>query len=383
MIPTNVFAAQQETNPKRIVFFTSPNGSRILDGWRPKFGPGAIQPKKLNPILAPLADLHKEMLMVEGLDMSTLFQDEQNKQSKGHYCRATLWTGQVNNAVVTCGNHRGWPKGPSIDRLIWQKLGGPEPSYISIGTNGCARAHSYAHYEGEGQPIPGVSSPEQYWLEQFSEVQLSNDVAARRKAAKAAIYSATHGELKRLKTVIPSADHDRFDGHIKAMANLKALLTTNTNATACDVLVENPALGQLKTTNSKWDRVKATQTWFELIAASMRCDKSRIFGVQWGVEGHTGNANFLNASGNIHILSHDAKSNPKAHAVMVEFNAFFAQQLATFCKGLQSTPEGNGTMLDNTIVVWGTAMSEGSNHSNRNLPFVVLGGRNMGLNLGQ
>ncbi len=127
--------------------------------------------------------------------------------------------------------------------------------------------------------------------------------------------------------------------------------------------------------------------WFKLIAASIRCDAGRVFGVQYGYDGHTGFANGIvpsGVTGNIHTWSHSANTDPVAAQLMIEFNAYFAQELKSFMDLLADIPEADGTTaLDNTLIVWGTSMSDGAAHSSRNTPFVLLGGGATNLNMGR
>ena len=87
--------------------------------------------------------------------------------------------------------------------------------------------------------------------------------------------------------------------------------------------------------------------------------------------------------GNLHTLSHDAYTDPVAAQVMTEFNAYFSKELKTFMDSLASIPEADGTTaLDHTLIVWGTSMCDGDSHSNRNAPFVLLGGGHTNLKMG-
>ena len=59
---------------------------------------------------------------------------------------------------------------------------------------------------------------------------------------------------------------------------------------------------------------------------------------------------------------------------MTQIYTFFSQHFAYLLDRLDSIPEGNGTMLDNTLVVWGSELGKGNSHSFQNIPFVLAGG---------
>ncbi len=64
-------------------------------------------------------------------------------------------------------------------------------------------------------------------------------------------------------------------------------------------------------------------------------------------------------------------------------NRFQSSLLADVIKKLDAVPEGNGTLLDNTMLVWGSAISDGNRHNHDRLPVIVAGGSAAGFNLGQ
>jgi hypothetical protein len=63
-----------------------------------------------------------------------------------------------------------------------------------------------------------------------------------------------------------------------------------------------------------------------------------------------------------------------AHLELVSRQTWHSQMLANFLTRLSQIPEGSGTVLDNTLVVWGNEVSEGNTHSHENMPFVTVGG---------
>ena len=61
----------------------------------------------------------------------------------------------------------------------------------------------------------------------------------------------------------------------------------------------------------------------------------------------------------------------------------WSEKLARLVRNLKAIPEGDGTMLDNTIILWGSEMGIAHSHSPSNVPHLVIGGRNMGVDTGQ
>ena len=77
-----------------------------------------------------------------------------------------------------------------------------------------------------------------------------------------------------------------------------------------------------------------------------------------------------------HALSHEGNDKLLAQEKLVKINKWFAEQVAYMAKRLAETPEpgGNGSLLDNTLIVWTNELGEGNSHSLDNIPFVLLGG---------
>jgi hypothetical protein len=75
-----------------------------------------------------------------------------------------------------------------------------------------------------------------------------------------------------------------------------------------------------------------------------------------------------------HDLSHKGDGDRVAQDKLVQNNRWYAEQIANFLGMLKAVPEGGGTMLDNTLVVWGNSLSVGNIHSRRDLKYVLAGG---------
>jgi hypothetical protein len=77
-----------------------------------------------------------------------------------------------------------------------------------------------------------------------------------------------------------------------------------------------------------------------------------------------------------HGLSHEPDSNTKAMEQLTKINHWYCEQLAYLTKRLAETPEpgGDGSLLDNTLIVWTNELGKGSSHTLDDIPFVLVGG---------
>ncbi len=384
-------ASENGAVPKRVVFFMSPLGSRIQAGWRPELNHGqALKANKLRPILAPLKTYVDRMMMVEGLDIGPTYWGSADVIMTGHNARSCVWTGANLYAVDSCSGQGniGFATGHSIDREIQTAWGLPPSKLhtIAIGNPGCLEARAVSYYEAAGSPIAGEHSLANYFNTHWGSGMAVVGNGDRTTAARLKMYAGVRDRLKALRQQLPKRDHVRFERHIAAMDNLHAELTLDApdDCAAPDppTLVEPFPKMQLGKPKNK----ELMNQWFQLIAAAIRCDAGRVFGVQYGYDGHSGYVNGIvpnPLADDVHTISHSAGKDPVAEQVMVDFNAYFAQELKIFMDRLAAIPEADGTTaLDHTLIVWGTPMSDGAAHSNRNVPFVLLGGGASALKMG-
>ena len=116
------------------------------------------------------------------------------------------------------------------------------------------------------------------------------------------------------------------------------------------------------------------QLQVDLLVTAMACDLTRVGTIQW--ENSVGGLRFswLGATRGHHDMSHDADSNADTKAMLVKINAWLAeQQFGYLLKRLQATPEGEGNMLDNTLVLWCNEPARGNSHSRNNMSYVLAG----------
>jgi hypothetical protein len=122
-----------------------------------------------------------------------------------------------------------------------------------------------------------------------------------------------------------------------------------------------------------------TRSFWDLATVAMSCGISRVVSMQWGQLP----VDLIGGSGDLHHdYAHRSAPNlagepdyPNAVQVMTNFTATYAQLAAELCDRLDAIPEANGTMLDNTIVLWVSELADGG-HGHDPLPVVILGGGN-------
>jgi hypothetical protein len=113
----------------------------------------------------------------------------------------------------------------------------------------------------------------------------------------------------------------------------------------------------------------------ELIAASLACDLTRVASFQYTL-GENDNVGYpwLGINDGHHNLTHAADSDAQSWEQVAQIREWYAEKFAQLLDRLEQITEGDGTLLDNTMVVWASELGIGNTHSFKSTPFVVAGG---------
>jgi len=114
-------------------------------------------------------------------------------------------------------------------------------------------------------------------------------------------------------------------------------------------------------------------TQIDLLVMALACDITRVASLQWSRSVSQTRFTWLNIPEGHHDLSHHGDDDAAAQDKLTRINNWYAQQLATLIGKLKSVPEGDGTMLDHTLILWCNELAKGNVHSHINAPYVLAG----------
>jgi hypothetical protein len=170
-----------------------------------------------------------------------------------------------------------------------------------------------------------------------------------------------------------------LNAHAQAIADIQR--TLQAKAAACT----NPATPEARDEGSPGFRPWAMDRHIELLSASLACGLTRVASLQFRPGENDGGAegiyDWLGQTQEHHLTTHD--TSPEAQQRITEIYRWYASRFAYLLQTLDSYPETDGTLLDHTLVVWGSEIGEGSNHSIDNIPFVLAGGSRAGVRTGR
>ncbi len=135
--------------------------------------------------------------------------------------------------------------------------------------------------------------------------------------------------------------------------------------------------------NDNTPRISRMQ--IDLLVNAMANDMTRVATLQFMRSVGMARMSWLGINDGHHSLSHESDENKEAVEQLVKINEWFAGELAYLVKRLADTPEpgGDGSMLDNTLVVWLNELGKGNSHPLDDIPFVLVGGKGHGIKTGR
>lgn len=382
-IPRSV--AETTTQPRRLVLITSGQGTDMTR-WRPS---GGEYDFTLSTQLAPLEAYRDRMIVLDGIDNEAAIVGP----GGGHFGQGTMWTG----VVVPRGDVRpeeqlGWPQGPSIDAIIADAIGHETtfPAYYwgtwPIATDGPNQGpNGISHYRGSEDPINPQLYPATAFDTLFEGVTGTDPaIAARIRAERKSVIDLVHGELQRVRTEMPDVDKERFDAHLESLRQLEMRVSAVT--AECTVPTRPNDYTQAEVRD--YDMLHVfTRLQFELMRHALLCDLTRVACFDWP---HSeGYGRFMEEEGyrpfgSIHTVAHTMSYNTPDLMPTDEERAIAREDMSNLTQwrskmiATELLDNMAPDILDNTLLVWASEMSEGGTHSNRNVPIVMIQGSQFG-----
>lgn len=347
----NPGGARAVPHPKRLVVFFSPNGT--IDGaWRPTGGETDFT---LSEILEPLAPHRADLLILAGVDAESSYHgpgDNAHWNGMGHLLTGTELV-DLGGGVFTGG-------GISVDQLLAQKIGGATrlASLELAVEESPSTVSSRLAYRGAAQPVPPESDPQRVFSRLFGT--LPPDLQAKRKS----VLDAVTADLGALQAQLGSDDQRKLEAHLDAVRDVEKRLS----------ITAAPTCGAITLSRLDLDDLPAVgKEQMDLLVLALACDLTRVVTLQWSQAVSMTRMIWLGITDPHHTLSHYPTFDQAAQAKLVQINRWYATQFAYLLEALKSVPEGDGTLLDHSAVLWCNELSEGSTHARRGVPYVLAG----------
>jgi hypothetical protein len=360
--------AASEVKPKRLVLVYTPNGTSP-EAWFPTPG-GDPSGFALGAIHQPLADYKDRLVILRGVH-NAVAQDPLNNGGPHQRGIGALFTGQMlgtGEFKDGCGSSAGWAAGRSIDQEV-AALVGQETLLASLELgvrcmdNDVQGRISYA---APGVPLPPINEPVATYDRLFLR-DLPTTPSANLRGES--ILSAVGDQFSALRPRLGQADREKLDGHLALVEDLERRMGFGQGGTCAQPIPPPSAL----VADSEDTMPEVSRLQLDMLAVAFACDLTRVASVQYSTGFNRLRYPWLESFEEGHALSHSGDSDVAAWSNLAARQAWHAGELAYLMQRLDAIPEGDGTVLDNTLIVWGTEVSKGNSHSLDDIPYLLAG----------
>lgn len=343
--------------PTRFVFVHVPEGM-WKTAQRPLSGT-----TDLGPIFAALQPHQPDILVLNELHMKSRDQGpgaDRHARAMGHMLTGT----EMQN-----DNGAG---GISLDQRIANAIGGSSP----IKSLHLAVRIIYADMNGRplwsapGRAVSAIQSP---WVA-YDRIFGATAPAVPGKPAfdlRRSTLDHSLRDISSLRPTLPASDRERLDSYHESLRDLeRRLMTMPAPGTAgC----QQPSLGAEVDPRAEKNYEQIGQLQMDLLVSALRCGVTRVATLQYGNSIDQCAYSFIGVNNLGHDLSHNNNDCDPTGSKKAMVYQWYAKQAALLLEKLKAVPEGDGTMLDNTVVLWASEFGDSHAHAADQLTWLVMG----------
>ncbi|HBE70673.1 MAG TPA: hypothetical protein DDW52_21215 [Planctomycetaceae bacterium] len=372
-------AASESVAPRRLACFYFPDGVPMPLPEDPAYQDWAWFPHgsgtefEFTNCMKPLTPLKDELTVLSG------FSHPNSRDVHGHNNADQFLT-----AAATGGGDRQYANTISLDQVYAQHVG-DQTRLASLvmstdGGVGTARGTHTISFDRNGRPIPAEHRPKQL----FDQLFVSSDTgSAQRLALSRSALDEMQEDARRLRRSLSKDERQQLDEYLDSVRQAEIKVEKAKRWLGAPLPKVDGS--QLNLELSTDEPREYLQTMFDLIYLAFKTDSTRVATYQIGRENGVGRSDHLARAVGFnlaHQLSHETK-NPDGWKNFGIYCRFLHEEFGRFITKLKSTPEpaSTGRMLDNTLLLFGSASS--AFHLSRNYPIIVAGGKHLGLRHGQ
>lgn len=355
---------------RRLGFVYIPNGA-VMQQWTPaQTGPGF----ELSPILRPLEPYKDHLTVVSGLAHG---QAEPLGDGNGEHSRASAtWLNGVHPKQTEGADVRA---GITADQLAAQELGRGTPLSsleLAIDLDGlvgnCENGYSCVYlntvaWRSPTTPLPMENNPRVVFERLFGDGGTTEQRVAEMRRDRSILDSVT-SDLAALERDIGAADRARLDQYLDAIRALERRIQL---AEVQSGDTELPELARPVGIPATYE--EHVTLMFDLVSLAYQADLTRVFTFMLGRELGGRTYPHLGVPDPHHGLSHH-RNDPEKLDKLARINAYHMGLFTHFLDSLQSSPDGDGSLLDHSMVLYGGGLGDSNDHAHFDLPELVVGG---------
>jgi hypothetical protein len=374
MIPAGTALAQTAAAPNlRVGFYYIPHGAILwntahgaeMDRWTPA---GSGDDFRLSPIMAPL-EPHKHLV--------TSFSNLENKASGNsvHAVNPATWLSGARpdlsapSASMT----------PTIDQIIAARIGQATPlpslevasettiqeAACTAGSGGCYYSSTLS-FRDANSPLPMEFNPRKVFMQLFGEGDNPEERAAITAQTKS-LLDLISERTAALQRDLGPGDKRRLDQYLTTVREVERRVEMAEQRDLSAIVLPEAPIGELP------DFDEQVRLMFNLITLAYQANLTRVVSYVMAAEGTNRRYDHIGVPDAFHPLSHHANKLDSLEK-LVRIQTWHMQVFADFIAGLDAIEDGDGSLLDHSMFLYGSNMSNSDRHNNYPLPNILVGG---------
>ena len=365
MVPALTQAAQTAASPRlRVGFVYIPHGV-IMRQWTPAAAGSGFE---FTPILKPLEPFRESLVVVSNLTRA--------EAASNHAVSAACWlTGRPPKRT----DGPDFRAGVSIDQVIAKQIGQQTtfPS-LEVATEdfsglvgACDPGYSCAYmntlnWQTETTPLPMEINPRVVFERLFGGGGTADQRLARMRTDRS-LLDFVADDLAHLQRELGSGDRKKLDDYLTNVREIERRIQRAEQTARTQADVPPAPVGVPES------YVEHVSLLFDLLALALQTDQTRVFTFMMAREVSQRTYPEIGVTEPHHSISHHG-NRPAAIEGHAKLNAYHLSMVAKFLEKLRATPDGDGSLLDHSLVLYGSGMSDGNGHTGSPLPHVLIGG---------
>lgn len=360
--------------PLRFVAIYVPCGIH-MQAWTPSAtGADYVMPE----ILQPLEALRDDIMVVSGIDNRAGEFGAPGDHARGTGCFLSCSLVNLSETDITNTS--------TIDQLYAQHVGATTPlSSLQLGTEAggnvgnCDSGYSCAYMRNiswnGNTPIPKLTDPTTAFNLLFAgfDPGATAEQLERIKTRRLSVLDHAMSDAQTLHGKLGTSDRIKVQEYLDSVRDLELRVQAETTMPQCEI-------GTFDGTFSDYET--HVRLMSDIMVKAMECDRTRALTFMMDNGGSNRDFGDLGAGGGHHNISHHGDLQENFDKLRI-INRWEVERLAYFLQAMKDAPEGGGSLLDNTVVFFGSEIADGNAHAHRNMPILLAGHLGGALNPGR
>jgi len=376
MVPAFASSGRVAKQPLRLGYIYLPVG-RMMENWTPKTVGTNFE---LSPTLEPLAPFRDKLLVLSGLDIKAAHILPGQRGGGNHHRPCASFLTGVHPFVKP-----NLSVGISADQVIARKVGqNTRLASMQLGLDRVERASgnegdygdfllTTISWSGDTTPLPMQVNPRSVFERLFGDTDsMDPETTRRRILQQSSVLDSVKNQSSQLIGAVDTNDRHRLEEYFNAVREIERGIQLQESELASGKKIE--VEGDIKRpAGIPANYMEHAKLMFDLILLAYQTNQTQVVSFMLGHEGSTRNYLELGAKDGHHSLTHH-KGDLNAINLVKKIDLYQSELLAYFLGKMQSTVDGEGSLLDNSVIVAGSGLSDANIHLHTNVPVIVMGG---------